>query len=49
MIIHCARANETLEVEQVRTWEREPNQVTSTSDTDKTDDKNIDYEADTRM
>jgi hypothetical protein len=31
--IHCARANETLEVEQFRIREREPNEVTSTCDT----------------
>jgi hypothetical protein len=33
MTIHCARANETLKVEQVRTWERESNEVTSACDT----------------
>jgi hypothetical protein len=33
MTIHCTRANEILEVEQVRTWEREPNEVTSVCDT----------------
>jgi hypothetical protein len=33
MTIHCTRANETLEVEQVRTWEKEPNEVTSACDT----------------
>jgi nickel-dependent lactate racemase len=33
MTIHCTRVNETLEVEQVRTRERELNEVTSASDT----------------
>jgi hypothetical protein len=33
MTIHYAHANEILEVEQVRTWERESNEVTFACDT----------------